>query len=211
MDEDGSSQTPITPAELSARDPVWSPDGQWLSFVAWDGDHEEVFIIPAVGGQPVNITNHGEVDLGQSWSADSTHLAFESFRDNNWEIYSADISDPEKIHLDRLTNNLSNDHAAAWSHDGQTIAFLSDRESGEFNYAIWLMKPDGSNQARLTPAVDLLRPLSWSPDDKWLACLVGFGFNSQVFKINTLTGIFQQLSYNDFIVDYPVWRPDTWE
>jgi YVTN family beta-propeller protein len=211
MEADGGNKTPLTPPELVARDPKWSPDGQWLSFVAWEGDHEEVFIIPAGGGTAVNITNHVEVDLGQSWSADSKKLAFESFRDGNWEIYTADISDPDDVQLARLTNNLSNDHAAAWSHNGQTIAFISDRNSGEFNYAVWKMNPDGGNQQKLSVSMDILRPLAWSPDDLWLASRAGYGFESQIYKINALTGVVQQLSYTGVTVDNPTWRPDTWE
>lgn len=211
MDADGSNKAPLSPTELTARDPVWSPDGKWLSFVAWEGDHEEVFIIPAEGGTTTNVTNHFEVDLGQSWSADSTKLAFESFRDGNWEIYTADITDPQNIQLTRLTNNPSDDHAAAWSNDGQTIAFVSDRDTGLYNFAIWLMNPDGSNQHQLNDVIDVLRPLVWSPDDLWLASRAGYGPEGQIYKFNTQNGIVQQLSFTGFSVNDPFWRPDTWE
>jgi acylaminoacyl-peptidase len=210
MNEYGDSKTPITPTDLTARDPVWSPDGQWISFVAWDGDHEDVFIIQATGGTPINVTNHPEVDLGQSWSADSQKMVFESFRDNNWEIYSADISDPQNIQLTRLTNNPSNDHAPVYSNNGQRIAFLSDRNSGEFDFSIWTMQPEGSGQARLSSVIDVGRPLDWSPDDMWLVATVGFGSQGQVYKFNAQTGVSTRLSLTGFLVSNPIWRPDTW-
>jgi YVTN family beta-propeller protein len=212
MDEYGDNKTPLTPLELSARDPRWSPDGQWISFVSWDGPHEDVFIIPATGGTPINLTEHLEVDLGQSWSPDSQKLAFESFRDGNWEIYSADISDPDNVVLTRLTNNPSNDHAPAWSNNGQNIAFVSDRDSGDLNFAIWLMEADGSNQFKRTAATDFIgRPIDWSPDDMWLVSTAGYGWESQVYKVNALTGAVYQLSHTGFSVSTPIWRPDTWE
>jgi YVTN family beta-propeller protein len=210
MDANGDNKTPLTPPELSARDPKWSPDGRWLSFVAWEGDHEEVFIIPAAGGLAVNVTNHEEVDLGQSWSPDSQMLAFESFRDENWEIYTADISDPDNIQLTRRTNDPSNDHAPAWSNDGSMIAFLSDRNGPEFSFAAWLMNPDGSSQRPLSLAIPVLRPMDWSPDDLWLVARAGFGLEGQIYKISILNGGAYQLSNTSFTVSDPVWRPDTW-
>jgi Tol biopolymer transport system component len=53
--------------------------------------------------------------------------------------------------------------------------------------------------------------MDWSPDDKWLVNTAGFGFDSQVYKIDALTGAVYQLSYTGFAVSNPVWRPDTWE
>jgi Tol biopolymer transport system component len=73
------------------------------------------------------------------------------------------------------------------------------------------MNPDGSNQKKLTAAMDFARPMDWSPDDKWLVNTAGFGFDSQVYKIDALTGAVYQLSYTGFAVSNPVWRPDTWE
>jgi Tol biopolymer transport system component len=210
MEADGSSKQPLTPLSLSARDPKWSPDGQWISFVAWNGDHEDVFIIPAAGGTPINITNHPEVDLNQSWSADSQEMAFESFRDGNWEIYKANISDPENIQLTRLTDIVSNDHTAAWSEDGLTIAFVSDRDDDEFEFSIWLMDTDGSDQRRLTLSRVFLGLMSWSPDSRWLLSRAGYGFESQIYKIDTLTGAAYPLSDTGFSVDSPTWRPDSW-
>jgi YVTN family beta-propeller protein len=210
MDADGSNQTPLTPAELTARDPIWSPDGQWLSFVAWDGDHEDVFIIPAAGGATINVSNHPEVDLGQSWSADSQALVFESDRDGNWEIYKADLTDPDNIELVRLTDDLANDHAAVWSPDGSQIAFISDRDFAEFEFSVWLMNPDGSDQRRLTEPYTFLRPMSWSPDGRWLASRAGYGFAGQIYKVDTLTGVVIRLTNSGFSVMDPVWRPDTW-
>jgi Tol biopolymer transport system component len=137
-------------------------------------------------------------------------LAFESFRDENWEIYTADISDPDNIQLTRRTNDPSNDHAPAWSNDGSMIAFLSDRNGPEFSFAAWLMNPDGSSQRPLSLAIPVLRPMDWSPDDLWLVARAGFGLEGQIYKISILNGGAYQLSNTSFTVSDPVWRPDTW-
>ncbi|MCI0397473.1 MAG: hypothetical protein L0332_10155 [Chloroflexi bacterium] len=211
MDADGSNKTPLSPEGLTAREPLWSPDGQWIAFTAYVGSHEDVLIVPAAGGMPINVSDHPEVDLGVTWAAGSAALAFESNRDGNWEIYTADLTDPGNIQLDRLTNDPSNDHGAAWSGDGSQIAFLSDRETGANNYAIYLMDPDGSNQRRLTPSFTFLRPLLWSPGDHSLLVVGGYLYDSRLYKVNVATGLVDQIVPPGFSILSPAWRPDTWE
>jgi Tol biopolymer transport system component len=66
-----------------------------------------------------------------------------SQRDDNWEIYVANLDGGG---LQRLTRNPANDGLPAWSPDGRYIAFVSDREGG---WAVWVMRPDGSDQRLL--------------------------------------------------------------
>jgi len=59
----------------------WSPDGRWVAFSRHDPDfNSDVMIMPADGGEPVNITRHPDYDENPVWSADGTMLAWTTNR-----------------------------------------------------------------------------------------------------------------------------------
>jgi hypothetical protein len=61
--------------------PSWSPDGQYLSIVGWEGNADEFYLTSRDGGEFQRITNFSE-ELGFGsiseavWSPDSKHIAF---------------------------------------------------------------------------------------------------------------------------------------
>jgi hypothetical protein len=71
-------------------------------------------------------------------------IAFESYRDGNYEIY---VMESDGTNQKNLTRNQARDDSPAWSPDGKKIAFGSTRDG---NYEIYVMEADGTNQTRLT-------------------------------------------------------------
>jgi YVTN family beta-propeller protein len=217
MNADGSNKQQLT-FSLPARSPQWSPDGQWISFVAFaNGGHEDVFVIPAAGGMPINLTDNPAADLQPSWSADSQALAFETNRHHvisgttvitdNWELYAVNISTTVQT---RLTDSPGQDHAASWSPDGSQIAFISDRNNAQYDFSLWVMNPDGTQQRRVTGPMQLLAPIAWSPDGRRVAIQGGLLENGELYAIDVASGAVARLT-NDSVGDAnPVWRPDTW-
>ena len=67
----------------------WSPDGQWIAYAREDNEYNsDVYIIPAAGGEPINISRHPDEDDRPIWSTDGRKLGFRSRRrSNNWDIY----------------------------------------------------------------------------------------------------------------------------
>lgn len=75
-------------------------------------------------------------------------IAFMSFRDGNFEIYSMNPNGTEQTNL---TNSAAFDLAPAFSPDGKQVAFESDLEG---NFDIYAVDSKGSNkQQRLTSDV----------------------------------------------------------
>ncbi len=214
MGADGDNRIELA-SGLGGRLPQWSPDGQWLAFGAFAGLHEDVFIVPAGGGTPINLTNNPAVDLGPSWSAGSSEIVFETNRHSvtgtmpieNWELYKVNIT---TLVQTRLTNNAAQDHAAAWSPGGTRIAFVSDEGAPQYDYALHIMNPDGSGRRRLTEPIDFLGPLAWSPDSRRLAAQAGFVDNGEIVTVDVETGTTTRLTFNAVFDAMPVWRPDTW-
>jgi len=83
----------------SGKDPAWSPDGQHIAFVHEPKRirdyEEEVWIVPAVGGQPKQLA----LGAWPIWARDSKRLFFHSRVDNT--LYSIRVDDstakPERI------------------------------------------------------------------------------------------------------------------
>jgi len=71
---------------------AFSPDSQWLAFTRDDENfNTDVFIIPASGGSPVNVSQHPDEDLHPTWSPDGRRLYWTSRRHQRsfdiWAVY----------------------------------------------------------------------------------------------------------------------------
>ena len=162
---------------------------------------------------PINLTNHRRDDRGQAWSPDGRRLAFDSYRDGNWEIY---VMDSDGQNPTRLTFNNSPDVNPVWSPDGRHIAFDSYRDG---NWEIHVMDSDGQNPTRLTfnnsPDVNPV----WSPDGRHIAFDSYRDGNWEIYVMDSDGQNPTRLTFNDGTDAYPVWSPDgrrlafdsTWE
>ncbi|MGB7281055.1 MAG: amidohydrolase family protein [Candidatus Acidiferrum sp.] len=64
----------FTPSEFSA---AWSPDGNSIAFASWDdGNHGQLWTIPADGGEPHAVTTEPGEYLNPAWSPDGSTLAY---------------------------------------------------------------------------------------------------------------------------------------
>jgi TolB protein len=67
--------TSLVKADSGAYDAVWSPDGKWIAFIQRDGTNNDLWVVPATGGQPTRLTE-GKQLASPVWSPDSTQIAF---------------------------------------------------------------------------------------------------------------------------------------
>jgi tricorn protease len=112
--------------------PKFSPDGKWIAFTGeYDGNFN-VYVMPADGGQPRQLTFHqGGTPLRErmgihnevvTWTPDSRHIVFLSRRDsyNGWtkRLYTVSVDGglPEALALDQ-------GGLASFSPDGTKIAY----------------------------------------------------------------------------------------
>ena len=61
----GSNAMRLTTFEGSEADPTFSADGQWIAFSGQYGGNTDVYVIPAVGGEPKRLTWHPGPDVVQ--------------------------------------------------------------------------------------------------------------------------------------------------
>jgi tricorn protease len=98
----------------------FSPDGKWIAFSSDRNGNLDVFLIPAGGGQPKQLTNHSADDTVLGWSADSSAVLFSSNRGEDFmpQLYLVSVQGgmPWKAGTDMGVQ-------ASYSPDGQRLAY----------------------------------------------------------------------------------------
>ena len=156
-----------------------------------------------VAGAIRRLTHHSEGDWSPSWSPDGRHIAFESYRDGNGEIY---VMGSDGSNLRRLTYHSESDMFPSWSPDGRHIAFASWRDDryGE----VYVMGSDGSNLRRLTYHSATNRGPSWSPDGRHIAFESYRDGNWEIYVMDSDGSNLRRLTYHSEWDGSPSWSPD---
>jgi len=77
--------------------PAISPDGSMIVFTSDHGGNTDLWIMPATGGDPVQLTfyegneDNPGLDVEGSWSPDGKFIAFSSTRNDMWAIWKMDL------------------------------------------------------------------------------------------------------------------------
>src|SRR3989442_567665 len=60
--------------------PRWSPDGRWIAFQRGDSIRFDIFVAPAPGGEPHQLTRDNNMMSGFAWLPDSTGIVYSTSR-----------------------------------------------------------------------------------------------------------------------------------
>ena len=172
----------------------WAPTSDWLAFSRVDEEfNSDVFIVPAAGGEAVNVSQHPASDYRPVWSGDGSKLAFESTRNGDqadlyyvwlraedWERTKADRELAEDLAYDKPKAEPKKDDEpkAEPKKTGEGEAKADEPPKDE-------PKPESPKQTaidlgkiherlvRLTRTVDSEGWLAASPDGKSFAYTIG--------------------------------------
>ncbi|KUL35406.1 hypothetical protein ADL22_27550 [Streptomyces sp. NRRL F-4489] len=140
-----------------------APDGRTLALDIAGG----IWVLPAAGGAARRITPLNHDATRPHWSPDGTRIAFQSFRDGVYQVWSLR---PDGTDLRQHTSGTGYDLEPRWSPDGRRLAFASDRGNRS---RIWVLDTAGGAPGAVTDADAAHAAPAWSPDGTRLAYVVG--------------------------------------
>ena len=102
---------------LSAK---WSPDGQWISFIAQENEREEIYLIRPDGEGLHQLTNTGHDVFQYEWSPDGGQLAVIFNRNGAFDL---SLVDPQTGSFMDLRSGLGMHSNPNWSPDGSFLTY----------------------------------------------------------------------------------------
>ncbi len=159
-DADGANAQVIVKSPGLIMSPNWSPDGNRLAYVEFDGQQSHIYIQNVITGARESVLSREGINSAPVFSPDGKQLAVVLSTDpGNADIYLLDLVSGK---LRQLTSNPAIDTEPAWMPGGRSIVFTSDRGGSPQIYEIGIgsgqppqrLTWDGSYNARPTVSPD---------------------------------------------------------
>src|SRR5690349_14039472 len=105
-------------------DTSWSPDGKQIVFVSNISGRNNLWVVPAHGGWPVQLTVSEQRQAQPAWSPNGRWIAYISdyHGDEQWDIFIVSPSTGETMNL-TSTRQISEEQPT-WSPDGRKLAYM---------------------------------------------------------------------------------------
>ena len=131
---------------VAERNPVWSPDGQWIAFFSDASGEYELHVTQSDGrGEERQLTKLKRGYLFDlQWSPDSEKIAF---WDQSGRLFVADVEDGGAREVHRTVDGSQS--RVSWSHDSNWLAF-ADSENVWALQSVVLLNLDTSESHRVT-------------------------------------------------------------
>ncbi len=164
-DADGMNPRVVMQSNEPLMSPSWSPDGQSLAYVSFEGRLPTVYVQELKSGERRRVSARAGVNQAPAWSPDGKKLALTlSTRDGNLDIYTLDLASQA---LTRITDDPGIDTEPQWSNDGRSLYFTSDRAGGPQIYRVGIQPGDKPRRLTFQNAYNARPRLS--PDESQLA------------------------------------------
>lgn len=189
-DADGENARVAMQSSQPVMSPAWSPDGQSLAYVSFEGRASAIYVQKVKSGERRQVSARAGVNGAPSFSPDGKRLALTlSSNTGNLDIYVLDLA---SLAMTRVTDDPAIDTEASWSMDGQTLYFTSDRGGAPQIYAA---EPRaGAKARRITFGASYAARPRVSPDGRSLAVVTQDSGGFRIGAVDLASGQVSTLS-----------------
>lgn len=123
-DADGYNPQTLVKSKEPIMSPSWSPNGRQISFVSFEKNRAEIYLIDIATGKRELLSKFPGINGAPAWSPDGQTLALVLSKEGSPKIYLMNIRSRQ---LTQITEGYSIDTEPAWSKDGRHLYFTSNR------------------------------------------------------------------------------------
>ena len=187
----GGDAIALTPPEMDAYEPAWSPDGRHVVFYAYTDDSFSIWMMNADGTDRVQMTDGAHDARYPTFSPDGETLFYASDIDGGYGIWALDLSDSQHSKLVDAsdtgyvmprTARFSGAGNAVYpvaSPDGRILAFVIDGAQNQL-----VVRDIDGGQIRTVYTSELLGAPMWSADGDALYVVAIEGAQTELVRVN---------------------------
>jgi dipeptidyl aminopeptidase/acylaminoacyl peptidase len=150
---------------------TWSPDGKTVAFISNMSGRNNLWLVPADGGWPTQLTISDQRQASPTWSTDGKWIAYHSDNDGDeqWDVF---LVSPKNGQVVNITNTRQiAELSPTWSPDGRYLAYMvKPKTSSSYEIDVYdtLMRDVRHITTGTAKDKGNFNPV-FSPDGKWIA------------------------------------------
>lgn len=153
---------------LQISHPALSPDGRWVIYDTYEVGRSNIWVVPADGGAPRQLTSGDHVDVEPHWFPNSDRIAFGSDRTKSIMVLDFDKATGRAVGAPRRIT-LEEAKGFAIAPDGSRIAYFMDRvPEGSVLKQVPATGGKATTVAEIPPEIAGPMNPRYSPDGAWI-------------------------------------------
>ena len=172
--------------------PTWSPDGKSVAFISNMSGRNNIWVVPAEGGFPTQLTVSDQRQTSATWSPDGKWIAYQSDYDGDeqWDIFLVSPKTGKVVNLTQ-TREIA-ELNPVWSPDGRYLAYeVKPKTSAAIEIDVYdMIMREVKHLTTNTPQDKRNVNPIWSKDGKYIVYTQdqAKGTDSNIFIADVATG-----------------------